>query len=135
MYCQHCGTPLDDDAAFCPKCGNKVNAPNFSAQGEKDEFFREVPTATANQSYTQPSYGRTAAVTNTMAVVGFILSFFVSIAGLICSIVGYKQCNQTGEGGKGFAVAGIVISAVSIAIVFLAVVIVAATGSYYYYYY
>ena len=23
-YCTKCGAPMNDDALFCPKCGNKV---------------------------------------------------------------------------------------------------------------
>lgn len=144
MFCKHCGTKLADDAMFCPVCGAKVN--DATATGEKDEFFQEVPTPSQNQqpTYTpqQPTYApqqnyyAQPAKTNTMAIVGFVLSFFVALAGLICSIIGMKQCNETKEGGKGFAVAGIVISAVSMALSFLIVIIVFATvGSYPGYYY
>lgn len=145
MFCKHCGTKLADDAMFCPVCGAKVNgAP--APQGEKDEFFQDVPSSSVNQQPTyapqqptyapqQPNYAQPAK-TNTMAIVGFVLSFFVALAGLICSIIGMKQCNETKEGGKGFAVAGIVISAVSMALSFLIVIIVFATvGSYPGYYY
>jgi uncharacterized membrane protein len=45
-----------------------------------------------------------------MAIAGFILSFFCSILGLIFSIVGLNQIKQTGQGGRGLAIAGIVIS-------------------------
>lgn len=77
-----------------------------------------------------------AAKTNTLAVVGFILSFFFALPGLICSIMGLKQCNQTHEGGKGLAIAGIVLSAVSMFIYFIVIIIVfAAAGSLPEYYY
>lgn len=51
---------------------------------------------------------------NDLSIAGFVLSFFVSIAGLICSILGLIQCKQRNEYGKGFAIAGIVISSASI---------------------
>lgn len=57
--------------------------------------------------------------TNTCAVVGFILSFFCGIAGLIVSIVALKQIKKTGEKGKGLAIAGIIIPCVSIVIAIL----------------
>ena len=70
------------------------------------------------------------AKTNALAIVGFVLSFFVAIAGLICSIIARKQCRESGEGGAGFALAGIIISIASMAIVLLYVIIVlAAVGS------
>ena len=54
--------------------------------------------------------------TNVMSIVGFVLSFFVPIAGLVCSIIGLKQCKASGDGeGRGFAIAGIVISSISVA--------------------
>ncbi len=51
---------------------------------------------------------------NTMSIVGFILSFFISIVGLILSIIGMRQCDERGEAGKGLAVAGVIISALGL---------------------
>jgi hypothetical protein len=51
-----------------------------------------------------------------MAIAGFVLSFFCSILGLIFSIIGLNQIKQRGQGGRGLAIAGIVISCVSIVI-------------------
>lgn len=143
MFCKHCGTKLDDDATFCPVCGTRVN--DAPATGEKDEFFQETPPSYGSQQpYTpqQPTYApqqnlyAQPAKTNTMAIVGFVLSFFIALAGLICSIIGLRQCNATKEGGKGFAIAGIVISAVSMALAFLIyIILIAAIGSYPGYYY
>ena len=53
-------------------------------------------------------------VSNTMALVGFVMSFFNCIVGLILSIIGMSQIKKTGEPGKGFALAGIIISSVSL---------------------
>ncbi len=41
-----------------------------------------------------------------------MLSFFVPIAGLICSILGIKRAPQYGGKGQGLAIAGLVISIV-----------------------
>ncbi len=61
----------------------------------------------------QPQYNSAPAENNnTIALVGFILSFFVPIAGLICSIIGLRNVKVTGK-RKGLAIAGIVISAVT----------------------
>jgi len=48
---------------------------------------------------------------NTIALVGFIFSFFIPIVGFICSIIGLNKASQVGGAGKGFAIAGICISA------------------------
>ena len=53
-------------------------------------------------------------LTNTMSIVGFVMSFFTPIVGLILSIVGMSQIKKTGEPGKGYALAGIIISAISL---------------------
>lgn len=52
--------------------------------------------------------------TNIMAILGLIFSFFISIIGLIFSIIALNQIKETHEEGKGLAVAGIVISIVKL---------------------
>lgn len=52
--------------------------------------------------------------TNVWCLVGFIASFFLASAGLACSIVGLVQSKKTGEDGKGFAIAGIIIGALKL---------------------
>lgn len=51
---------------------------------------------------------------NVMAIVGFVLAFVVSLAGLIVSIIALSQIKKTGERGRGLALAGVIISALSI---------------------
>lgn len=58
---------------------------------------------------------------NGLAIAGFVMSFFISIVGLILSIIGYGQCKKNNEKGQGLALSGIIISAASI-ILFLLVV-------------
>ena len=52
--------------------------------------------------------------TNVIAIVGFVLSFFIGIAGLICSIIGLNKSKELKD-GKGLSIAGIVISSIRIA--------------------
>ena len=47
--------------------------------------------------------------TNTLAIVGFILAFLVSVAGIIVSAIALGQIKRTGEGGHGLAVGGIIV--------------------------
>ena len=71
--------------------------------------------------YVQPT-------TNGLAIAGFVCSFFRNIVGLILSIVAINQINNSGgtQTGKGLAIAGMVISIVSLALALLYVLGIAA---------
>lgn len=86
MFCKNCGKEINDSAIVCPYCGVQIA-----------EFKKNEP-----KQYC------------TLAIVGFVLSFLISIAGLICSIIARKKCNEENLEGGGFALAGIIISAVSL---------------------
>ncbi len=98
-------TIISDYADVCPNCGVKTEsaiADNTSA----------------------------AKKTNVLAIVGFVLSFLVPLAGLICSIVARKQCTERNEGGAGLALAGLIISIVEMCIILLYIIIlIAVAGS------
>lgn len=47
--------------------------------------------------------------TNTLAIVGLILAIFIAPIGLILSIIALVKINKSKEGGKGLAIAGIII--------------------------
>ena len=78
---------------------------------------------------------------NSYAIAGFVLSFIVPLVGLIISILGYRKAKEMNGCGKGFAVAGIVISAVSLGsvllivvpvmIIYFAVIVEVGTSGYY----
>lgn len=54
--------------------------------------------------------------TNGWAIAGFVSSFFIPILGIIFSAIGLGQIKRTGQKGRGLAIAGIVISILSILI-------------------
>jgi hypothetical protein len=64
--------------------------------------------------------------TNTLAIVGFILSFFVTVAGIIVSVIALRQIKQTGEGGHGFALAGLIIGIVGTVIWVIYIIVAVA---------
>lgn len=77
---------------------------------------------------------------NSYAIAGFVLSFIVPLVGLIISVLGYRKAKEMNGCGKGFAVAGIVISAVSLAsvllivpimIIYFAFIVEVSTSGYY----
>lgn len=89
------------------------------------EYPKQYPNEYPNQ-YQQPAMVPMSQKTNTMAIVGFVLSFIFSIAGLIVSIIAMNQIKQTGEGGRGLALAGVIISAISIAFAIIYLIVVFA---------
>lgn len=104
MFCKNCGSNISDDAVICPHCGVPVNS-----QG-----VRPAANGQASQDG------------NAVAIVGFVMSFFVALAGLICSIIGYRKAVNEGAPHKGLALAGIIISAVNM---FLGLIISIIWGS------
>ena len=70
------------------------------------------------------------AKTNGLAIAALVCSFFCGILGIILGIVAIGQINKTNEGGKGLAIAGIVIGGVSIAFTWMVFFASAATSGY-----
>lgn len=99
MFCKNCGSQVDDKAVVCPHCGIQVGS--LANRAEEKEG-------------------------NVIAVVGFVLSFFIAVAGLVCSIIGYKNA-KSGAPYRGLALAGIVISIVEIALAILIYIVAFAS--------
>ena len=102
MFCKNCGSQIDDNAVVCPHCGVQVG---------------QVESLSTKKE-------------NNIAIIGFILSFFIAIAGLVCSIIGFNKAKNEGAPHKGYALAGIIISVVeiglAIVLVFISCVAVAS---------
>lgn len=49
---------------------------------------------------------------NTLAIVGFVLSFSLGLAGIVLGIIAVVRIRATGERGRGLAVAAIAVGAV-----------------------
>jgi hypothetical protein len=65
------------------------------------------------QGYAAP---QAPAKTNSLAVIALIASLFISLLGVILGHIALGQINRTGEGGRGLAIAALVIGYVSMAI-------------------
>ncbi len=128
MFCTKCGKEIPEEAKFCPHCGASTNG-EPQPNANRDTYFTPPPAPRYQQQPAQQTQE-----TNTMAIVGFVLSFFITIAGLICSIIGYRNADsQYGGNGKGLALAGIIISAISMVIAFVCVIVVISFAGYYHY--
>jgi peptidyl-prolyl cis-trans isomerase B (cyclophilin B) len=74
---------------------------------------------------------------NVLAIVGFVLAFFVSLGAVICGHIALSQIKRTGERGHGLALAAVILGYVGIALTVLWIVLIigvfavgAANGSY-----
>jgi peptidyl-prolyl cis-trans isomerase B (cyclophilin B) len=67
---------------------------------------------------------------NTMAIVAFIVTFFINIVGIILGFIALNQIKRTGEQGRGLALAAIIIGFVSIVLgIIISIAVFASLGS------
>src|SRR5262245_13903570 len=94
MKCPVCGAENLPNSAFCSQCATNLLVP---------PHLMAVPGMGVVPR------------TSGMAIAGFVLSFFCGLLGLIFSCIGYSECRKSNGTvtGEGLAVAGIVISIVS----------------------
>ena len=71
--------------------------------------------------------------TNSLAIAALISSFFISLLGVILGHIALSQIKTTGEGGRGLAIAALVIGYVSMALAVVIIVIMAAAAASYQY--
>jgi Domain of unknown function (DUF4190) len=74
-------------------------------------------------AYGQPGYQPPK--TNTMAILGLVFAFVFSPLGVVFSAIGLKQIKERREGGRGLALAGLIISIISIVLGILLIVLFA----------
>lgn len=126
MFCKNCGKEIDDNAVVCPNCGVATEKLNETAA-------TTAPEATGPKKV------------NICAIIGFILSlacwgltfapawayWLGFAAALALSITGLVMANKKNCNLKGMAIAGIVLTCVSIVfwlIVFIVLVALIAAG-------
>ena len=109
MNCSNCGAPLNG-ASFCAACGtpagtNDVSVPLTPVQ---PTFASPQPAQSPQAPFTE------VPKTNGLAIAGFVTAFCFSPVALVLSIVALNQINKspTPQGGKGLAIAGIVLGGI-----------------------
>lgn len=144
-FCGNCGAKMEDGEQYCSYCGTRFEsaarrdadtniemrpAPQYSAQSQhSDPMMRQLPTQK----------------TNGFAVAGFVMGLIsilfcwccfgvTQILGVIFSAVALSQIKKTGEGGKGLAVAGLVLSVLCIVLSAVFAVLSALASDVYPYY-
>lgn len=91
MYCSNCGKELNDNADVCIYCGAFTNKNNNKRTNVEQKEF------------------------NTVALVGFIFSFFFPLVGFILGLIGMGKAKKTNS-GIGFAIAAVLLSLIFILI-------------------
>ena len=89
------------------------------------------PTKPEQVSQPQPQpqpAEKTAQKTNTLSIVGLVMSLIVPIVGLVLSIVALFQIKKTNQKGKGLAIAGVVVSTVMVLLTVAALVYAINSG-------
>jgi hypothetical protein len=95
----------------------------MSDHNHSDHNATQIPGSRAGYS-APPQPGPSAAVPmNTLAIIAFIGSFFVSVVGIICGHIALSQIKGTGARGRSFALAGLIIGYAEIAISLMVVVV------------
>lgn len=91
MYCNRCGSELDENTNFCPNCGSPVNGtqPNFVNTKDKDDG-------------------------NVIAILAIVFSVIMPLVGLIIALVCRKQYSDPNAQSK-FKIA-IIISSILLGI-------------------
>ena len=147
MYCESCGSFINDGEAFCSNCGSP--APRGSAPAAPSPAPAPAPapqatvqpiTQPVQTAYQQPQYQQPVIITpidnrtriNGAATAGLIfgiinlctswiplLNGIPAILGLIFSIAGVSKKNA---GGKGRAIAGLIMSSVGLFICILIII-------------
>lgn len=95
MFCKNCGKEISDNAVVCPYCGVQLADIKPNAQQE----------------------------TCTLAIVGLVLSIFMSLVGLIVSIIARKKCREENLKGGELALAGEIIGGVAVALEALSIIV------------
>jgi hypothetical protein len=93
---------------------------------QQNEYQPPPPGYPADQpayGYGQP--GNQPQRTNTMAILGLVFAFVFSPLGIVFSAIGLKQVKQRNEGGRGLALAGLIISILSLVLGILFLVLAA----------
>lgn len=113
MFCKNCGQEINDNAVICVHCGVAVTpAAVFSQPAESGASKFNV---CALLGFIFSIVGLVVDNSLLFSDVNFSLFYALTIAGLVLSIIGAVKSKKL-QNGKGFGIAGIVISSVSLLI-------------------
>ncbi len=118
--CTNCGDELFG-GQMCYKCGTRLNKAPIPPSPIIGGSPQTAPQPNQQFQYPQSQVSSPSpqSGTNGFAIAAFVCSFFFAILGIIFGHIALSQIKKTGQSGKGLATAGLIISYVSIAFIFL----------------
>lgn len=105
--------------------------PPYGAPQPGTPPFDAKQYGTQQPHYGLPPYGAPASGgTNTLAILSLVFAFVFNIAGIVLGHMALKQIRETNEQGRGLAVAGLVISYISLAstVLFFGIMLIGFMG-------
>ena len=125
--CSSCGHEKGT-GSYCGGCGQRSGAssaptpPPFQQQPFQQQPFQ--------QQYGAPQFVQMSAKTNSLAIASLVVSLVCCAPlGVIFGHIAISQINQTGEGGRGLAQAGLIIGYASMALGILYLIVAAGAAS------
>jgi predicted nucleic acid-binding Zn ribbon protein len=94
MFCKKCGKALDENAKFCPVCGESVN------HEESGAVISESlgPKASGEMKYIRPKYWVTTTILGILSIVFVAINFLgipvVHLIGIVLGIVAIVYCKN-----------------------------------------
>lgn len=134
MFCQNCGKQIEDDARFCPLCGERTEGASPDSSGKENESYSygaerrsyggQEPTSTRSSLDTRSGgseagsgdLGGQDKKYNIFCLLGFIASLvglfwgWGAIVSIVLCVIGMSKIDERYERGKKLAFAGIIIS-------------------------
>ncbi len=113
--CAQCHRAADREGAFCRYCGGNewIEVEGAQLASAAPAALPRPPAPTASKKNGMALAGFIVAVTSVFVVFTGIMMIAQLVVGLVLSVLGYRKATQ-GAAFKGFALAGILISAIAL---------------------
>lgn len=122
MVCPSCGHEVSEGTNFCLNCGAKLEMEAAETQAPMEQVSQGAETQTQEEKRSTASKAMSNAPFNVLSIAGLAVSCLslvlglyglTGIAGVILSVLGYRQIKHTQERGKSLALVGIILGCCS----------------------
>lgn len=132
MFCNYCGAPNPDTQTVCQQCGKTiipVTPPTAAGDSPMPTVNRQMPSVEPppppglpQQTPQQPQQYAAPQHTSGLAIASLVCSIFcipINIAGIICGHLALSEIKKSAGriGGRGLAIAGLIIGYVQFALI------------------
>jgi hypothetical protein len=107
--CSNCGHDKGE-GSYCGGCGQRSGSAAPPPQFQQPQYQQPFQQPQYQQQYGVPQFIPVSNKTNSLAIASLVVSLLCCAPlGVIFGHMALSQINRTGEGGRGLAVAGLVI--------------------------